>query len=863
MPSSIKESRMSLLAGLRPQSFQLNWFGAILLILNGVLLTWSLSFYETTARDVGHTQEFLSRVQHVLGIFQDMETGQRGFLITGSEQYLEPYRRAVGTAESEVGMLRRNGPNDASLVKQLDRLSVVTKEKIFELDETIRLRREQGEEAARAIVMTGRGLHTMDELRRIVAQVELDASARLRARTESQQRSLHWIAATGPAGLLLALTFTVLATRQTRRAERAAIFAEAELKRHEGEFRLLADSIQQLAWMANADGWIFWYNRRWFEFTGTTAQEMDGWGWQSVHDPATLPQVLKNWTAAIATGVIWEMEFPLRGADGEYRSFLTRAMPVKNAQGHVVRWFGTNTDITGRVKTERASAQLAAIVESSEDAIVGKDLNGNIESWNAGAEKLYGYSQAEILGHSMALLLPPERSDEEMDILRRTQRGEQVRTMETTRVKKGGETVMISLNVSPIHNLRAEIVGASHIARDISERKEFEYKMHEMQKLETLGVLAGGIAHDFNNLLTSIMGNASLALERVPAGDSGRHFLSEVIKGAERAAALTRQLLAYAGKGQFMIEAVDLSSLAKEISQLVEASIPRKVQLLLELDPKLPFVEGDAGQLQQVIMNLVINGAEAIGEDRGTVIVRTWMQDADDAYLQTAFSNSGLLSGRYVALEVNDTGIGMDAATVTKIFDPFFTTKFTGRGLGLAAVQGIVRSHHGALKVYSTSGVGTSFKILLPAAGASVLAAAGEALPDPLQGRGRVLVIEDDEMIREVAKRTMENYGYSVSVAGDGQEGIDVFARTPDAFQLVFLDLTMPVLNGEEVFQRLQAIRPGVPVLLTSGFNANTALRHFTGKGLAGFLQKPYTAAQLGEKVKAAISAAQEERIST
>jgi two-component system cell cycle sensor histidine kinase/response regulator CckA len=863
MPSSIKESRMSLLAGLRPQSFQLNWFGAILLILNGVLLTWSLSFYETTARDVGHTQEFLSRVQHVLGIFQDMETGQRGFLITGSEQYLEPYRRAVGTAESEVGMLRRNGPNDASLVKQLDRLSVVTKEKIFELDETIRLRREQGEEAARAIVMTGRGLHTMDELRRIVAQVELDASARLRARTESQQRSLHWIAATGPAGLLLALTFTVLATRQTRRAERAAIFAEAELKRHEGEFRLLADSIQQLAWMANADGWIFWYNRRWFEFTGTTAQEMDGWGWQSVHDPATLPQVLKNWTAAIATGEIWEMEFPLRGADGEYRSFLTRAMPVKNAQGRVVRWFGTNTDITGRVKTERASAQLAAIVESSEDAIIGKDLNGNIESWNAGAEKLYGYSQAEILGHSMALLLPPERSDEEMDILRRTQRGEQVRTMETTRVKKGGETVMISLNVSPIHNLRAEIVGASHIARDISERKEFEYKMHEMQKLETLGVLAGGIAHDFNNLLTSIMGNASLALERVPAGDSGRHFLSEVIKGAERAAALTRQLLAYAGKGQFMIEAVDLSSLAKEISQLVEASIPRKVQLLLELDPKLPFVEGDAGQLQQVIMNLVINGAEAIGEDRGTVIVRTWMQDADDAYLQTAFSNSGLLSGRYVALEVNDTGIGMDAATVTKIFDPFFTTKFTGRGLGLAAVQGIVRSHHGALKVYSTSGVGTSFKILLPAAGASVLAAAGAALPDPLQGRGRVLVIEDDEMIREVAKRTMENYGYSVSVAGDGQEGIDVFARTPDAFQLVFLDLTMPVLNGEEVFQRLQAIRPGVPVLLTSGFNANTALRHFTGKGLAGFLQKPYTAAQLGEKVKAAISAAQEERIST
>jgi two-component system cell cycle sensor histidine kinase/response regulator CckA len=503
-----------------------------------------------------------------------------------------------------------------------------------------------------------------------------------------------------------------------------------------------------------------------------------------------------------------------------------------------------------RARADTAAQRLAAIVESSDDAIISKDLEGIILTWNSGAERIYGYTADEMRGRPMTLLLPPDRPDEEMLILDQIKRGDRVDHSETVRVRKDGRRIDVSLSISPIRDQDGIVRGVSHVARDISERKALESQLLQTQKLESLGVLAGGVAHDFNNLLTGILGNASLVADSLLPSNPNRRILEECVNAAERAAHLTRQLLAYAGKGKFVIEAVNLSSLVKEISSLVQTSIPRKVQVRLELQEDLPAIEADTGQLQQVIMNLVINAAEAIVDDVGLVVVTTAEQEVNERYSATVWGNAELRPGRYVTLEVHDSGCGMDEATLQRIFDPFFTTKFTGRGLGLAAVSGIMRGHKGAMKVYSVPGKGTTFKLLFPATGVVMTSPSRTTLASDAHGSGTILVVDDEEIVRDTARNTLERYGYRILIAKDGREAIELFREVPDEIALVMLDLTMPYMNGEEVLRELQAIRPPVRVLLSSGFNEVEAVRRFTGKGLAGFIQKPYTSMALAEKIK-------------
>ena len=539
--------------------------------------------------------------------------------------------------------------------------------------------------------------------------------------------------------------------------------------------------------------------------------------------------------------------------DGQKVRVSLTVSPIRNARGQIVGASHIARDISARTAYEQAMSQLAAIVESSDDAIISKNLDGIILTWNTGAERIYGYKDLEVKWRPMTILIPPDRANEEVEILERLKRGERVDHFETIRVRKDGKPIDVFLTISPIRNTTGEIIGASHIARDITERKRFQSQLQQKQRVEDLGLLAGGVAHDFNNLLTGILGNASLALELLSLHHPAHTRMTDVMKAAERAARLTRQLLAYAGKGRFVTETIDLSKLVEEISCLVEASISKKVQLRLELDRTLPPIEGDSGQLQQVVMNLVINGAEAIGDKVGSVIVRTQLQDVDEVYARTVFAEVELPYGKYVKLEVHDTGCGMNEETMAKIFHPFFTTKFAGRGLGLAAVMGIVRGHRGALKVYSSPSQGSTFKVLFPIHPHPPAETPERATADPMQGYGRVLVVDDEELIRDFAKATLEYYGYTVQVASNGQEAIDIFTSAPDDFRLVFLDLTMPMMNGEEVFRRLKMIRPDIPVLLSSGFNESEAIRHFTGKKLAGFVQKPFSEAQLAEQVRASL----------
>jgi PAS domain S-box-containing protein len=513
-------------------------------------------------------------------------------------------------------------------------------------------------------------------------------------------------------------------------------------------------------------------------------------------------------------------------------------------------------DITVRKEGERVVARMASIVESSQDAIISKTLDGIVSTWNPAAERIYGYSAAEMIGRSMEMLLPPDRLTEEQDILDPARLGaESARHFETIRRRKDGTLIHISLTISPIRDERGTLIGISHISRDITKRVQLEEQLRETQKLESLGVLAGGVAHDFNNLLTGILGNASLALEEMKLDDPDRVALEEVVIAAERAADLTRQLLAYAGKGRFIIRLVDMSELVRQITNLLRTSIPKHVQLRLELASPLPPIEADISQMQQIIMNLVINGAEAIGDEPGTVLIQTGLQSVDEHYIATLDARGRQLhSGEYVALEVRDTGCGMDRETQAKIFDPFFTTKFAGRGLGLSAVLGIVNSHHGALKVYSAPGHGSTFKLLFPAASGSIGAPVEPAGRKDFSGSGLILVVDDEATVRTTARLALQHHGYTVFVAEDGQQAIDIFRERHAEIRLVLMDLTMPVMGGEEAVRHLKSLDPAIPVILSSGFNEVEAIQRFTGQGLAGFLQKPYTASTLAAKVKSVLS---------
>ncbi len=378
-----------------------------------------------------------------------------------------------------------------------------------------------------------------------------------------------------------------------------------------------------------------------------------------------------------------------------------------------------------------------------------------------------------------------------------------------------------------------------------------EAQLLHVQKLESLGVLAGGIAHDFNNMLAAVQGSISMGTLMVAPEHPVHGVLNDALAAVRRAADLTRQLLAYSGKGHFQIRRMNLSSHVAELAQLLETTISKKVQLRLELERELPPIEADPSQIQQIVMNLVLNAAEAI-DARGTVLVTTGVQDVDARYASGLLAPGDLAVGRYVFLEVHDTGSGMDEAMQAKIFDPFFTTKFTGRGLGLAAVLGIVKAHHGAIKVYSSPGKGTTFKVYFAAsAGAPE---PKEAKPsDAFRGSGLVLVIDDDAGVRLVLKHLLEYFGFEVLEAADGRAGVGVFAARAAEVKLVIVDMTMPELSGEETFRGLRGLRADVPVILSSGFNEVEATRRFCAKGLSAFLPKPFTPDDLARCIRAAL----------
>jgi len=421
----------------------------------------------------------------------------------------------------------------------------------------------------------------------------------------------------------------------------------------------------------------------------------------------------------------------------------------------------------------------------------------------------------------------------------------------------GDDRLPIVLAVDTVLDDAGQHLGFVAAYRDLraqyradEQRRALEARMVQAQKLESLGILAGGIAHDFNNLLTGILGNVSLARMEL-ADTEGEHgaadaSLEQVELASRRAAELCQQMLAYAGKGQLVMQPLRLGALITEMRSLLGTVLSKHAVLRLELSPTLPPVKGDATQLRQVLMNLLTNASDSLGERPGSIIVRTCVRELSAAEIAGFVGTSPLAPGPWVELQVQDSGCGMDGATLARIFEPFFTTKFTGRGLGLAAALGIVGSHQGGLRVESQLGRGTTFTLLLPPTAEALPRAVGNV--PWLQGRASgltVLVVDDDAGVRAVARRILEHAGFTVLMASDGLEGLALFRARAQAVDLVVLDLVMPGMGGVEVLAELRALRPEVRVLLASGYNEEDAIGQSTGDALTGFIKKPYQATEL------------------
>ncbi len=497
---------------------------------------------------------------------------------------------------------------------------------------------------------------------------------------------------------------------------------------------------------------------------------------------------------------------------------------------------------------ESQSAQYRALFELMPGSVVLVDSMGFIRDANPYFCRAMGYSRDDIVGLHVTKI-----SQEKAEIVKRNIHrmisGETLQH-EVVNIQKDGSLRFYELREAAV-TLPDGSMNVLAVSNDITDRKraeqsklEMERQLLESQKLDSLGVLAGGIAHDFNNLLAVILSNVELAMTDLPAGSSVQNCLNDAMLAGKRAAELTRQMLAYSGRGRFVIAEIDLTQLVNHLSDLVKVSVSKTARVELNLAAGLPRIQADAEQLRQVLMNLVTNASEAIGDAPGTISITTNIRECDEACLAKTRTANKPAPGRYVVLEVKDNGCGMDEAVRNKLFEPFFTTKFVGRGLGMSAVLGVVQGHHGAIMVSSEPRQGAMISVFFPATPLGVATARearGTAIVRPTSGMlsGTVLVADDEVQVRSLMEFLLKRMGLKVLLAEDGKRAVELFHAHASEITFALLDLSMPSLDGLKVFAQMRRIRPDVKVVLTSGYDSNDLMRRYHSEGFDGFIQKP------------------------
>jgi len=633
-----------------------------------------------------------------------------------------------------------------------------------------------------------------------------------------------------------------------------------ERKRTAEQMGRLAQAIESssdLIGMADSDGHFAFINEAFVRALGYQSEELVGKHFRVIMSPNNSRELLEQFGKKMYEPGGWKGECLAVCRNGVDLQVSLNVGPITDREGRVVGSFGIAQDISGRKRIEENLRRLAEIVENSDDAIIRKALDGTILSWNGGAERMYGYSAEEAIGETIGMLCPSETGDEISPILEKIRKGEKVEHFESTRIRKDGEKVRISLTVSPIRDGSGKIVGASAIGRDITESKRMEEMFRQAQKMEAVGRLAGGIAHDFNNLLGVIIGYSEIFEERLSQNHPLRPKAEQIKKAGQRAATLTRQLLAFSRQQVIEPTVLDLNFVVADTLKMLQRLIGEDIQVIAVPDPKLGLVKTDQGQIEQVIMNLAVNARDAMPQG-GKLTIATANVEIDEVYARL---HPPAVPGQYVMLTVSDTGCGMSRETQSHIFDPFFTTKELGKGtgLGLSTVYGVVKQSGGYIWVYSEPGLGAMFKIYLPRVDEQISLSEQETNPNDIaRGCETVLLVEDSQPLRELARELLEDSGYKVLEATGGADAIQVAGQYQWPIHLLMTDVVMAGMDGRTLAERMILSRPGIKVLYMSGYTDDTIVHHGVLDPGVALLQKPFTRAALANKVREVLGIAGE-----
>jgi PAS domain S-box-containing protein len=639
-----------------------------------------------------------------------------------------------------------------------------------------------------------------------------------------------------------------------------------ERKRAEGALQVTERQLAQAMDMALLGHWefnpatgIFTFNDRFYALYGTTAEREGGYQMSAEayareflypEDVHIVADEIAKALAITDMDAGWALEHRIRRRDGEMRHIVVRISVVKNSEGLTIKTRGVNQDITERKRAEeilrQTSEALRTVVQASPLAIVAADLSLHVHTWNPAAERLFGWTESEVLGHALPII-PESHREEFRATLDGLMKGETGAAYETQRQRKDGSLIDVSVSTGVLRDASGEATGVVGILTDLTERKSMEGQLRQTAKIEAIGRLAGGVAHDFNNLLTIISGYGQLLQERLSPTDLGP--VEEILKASDRAATLTRQLLAFSRRQILAPQVLDLNSVVANMEKMLGRLIGEDIELATVQQPGLGRVRADPGQVEQVIMNLVVNSRDAMPEG-GKITLETANVDLDKTY---ARRHPGATPGPYVMLAVSDTGMGMDAETLTHIFEPFFTTKEKGKGtgLGLATVYGIVKQSAGSIWAYSEPGRGSTFKIYLPRVEKRARKAEpAKARSELAKGSETILVVEDEEGVRSLVCGTLASHGYKVLEAGGADHALTICEQHAEPIHLLLTDVVMPQMGGKELAKRLSSVHPEAKVLYMSGYTDNAIVRHGVLEGGTPFLQKPFAPKTLVQKVR-------------
>ncbi|HYV97277.1 MAG TPA: PAS domain S-box protein [Gemmatimonadaceae bacterium] len=617
-------------------------------------------------------------------------------------------------------------------------------------------------------------------------------------------------------------------------------------------FEALANAIPHLVWAADPAGVIDYANERWIAYTGAATPAGSCTDWLRCVHPDDRDASERAWTQAVRSGSPYEFAHRLKRSDGAYRWHISRGNPHRGPDGAIVRWFATSTDIDELRRMSDVLHDQAQMLASIRQAIVALDPDGTVISWNAHAEALFGWSAREALGHDLRELLWQVQDLPDADNAIALVRGGATMRRERVVHCKDGRQAYVSVNAAPL-------VGANGATRqivvtytDLTERRQLEQQFQQAQKMEAVGRLAGGVAHDFNNLLTVINGSVEFLGETIAPDHPAHPDVEEIARAANRAASLTRQLLAFSRRQLLERRVVDPNTTITQLESMLGRLIGEDITLLLSVDPNTPTILADEGQLEQSVMNLVVNARDAMPHG-GMLRLQTRLMHVSPATAATHGVGHG---GAFAAIIVSDTGTGIEPDVIPRIFEPFFTTKDAGRGtgLGLATVYGIVKQFGGFIEVTSELGAGSTFTMCIPAN--------GQAADDPntaqaerpnARGSERVLLVEDQDDVRAITRRILSQHGYRVVEARNGAEALTILQNPGEHVDLLVTDAVMPEVSGPDLIRAARPLRPGLPVLVITGYTDEGSLGRADIETHAKFLYKPFRAERLLRAVRGAL----------